>query len=839
MWKGQNNNSRIVAVLGPTNTGKTHLALERMLGHGSGIMGFPLRLLARENYDRARRLKPKGQVALITGEEKIVPPHAKYFFCTVEAMPLGKPVSFLAIDEIQMCADPDRGHVFTDRLLHARGEDETMFLGAETIRRVLVRLIPEIEFQTRPRLSTLSFAEPRKIQRLPARSAVVGFSAMEVYAIAEIIRHQRGGAAIVMGALSPRTRNAQVELFQNGEVDYLVATDAIGMGLNLDVEHVVFADLAKFDGRVMRDLRADELAQIAGRAGRHMSNGSFVTTADGREMSRDLVERIENHRFDPLRALHWRNRKLDFSSIADLQASLAVPPATSGLIRVREADDERALSQLAKDEAIAGLANDADGVGLLWQVAGVPDFRKTASDGHIQLLARLYRELQGPQGRLDNDWIAQQVDRVARTEGNIDVVMDRIAGIRIWTYISHQAGWLAEADYWREKTRAVEEALSDALHQLLTQRFVDHRTAILVRRLKNEDGLTSTIAPDGAVSVEGHFIGRLEGFRFIADEAQSGRASRVLSSAAMRVLGGELARRAGALAADNDKSFKLGGDGIIQWTGYPVARLTAGSEPLKPDLRLLHGDRLETAAAEAVEARLRRWLNIHIKVGLAPLFRALKADLEGAARGLVYQLVENLGLLECAAAASQLGALKPGDYARLRRLNIHIGRESIYIAPLLKPRPTALSVILWAAHQGMESLPEPPPPGRVSITPDKEVPPGLLMVAGYRVLGCKAIRVDILERVMGKIRSLESVGDFSLAEEVLTLAGCTADEMGGVLKALGYKMTEGPDGARFARPARPGRGKAKSSKKVRAVKPKADPTAHSPFAKLKDLAPPT
>ncbi len=830
MWKPAEH-SRIVAVLGPTNTGKTHLALERMLGHGSGIMGFPLRLLARENFDRARRLKPPGQVALITGEEKIVPPYAKYFFCTVEAMPLGKPVSFLAVDEIQMCADADRGHVFTDRLLHARGMDETMFLGAETIRPVLARLVPEAEFQTRPRMSTLSFAGTRKIQRLPARSAVVGFSAMEVYAIAETIRRQRGGAAIVMGALSPRTRNAQVEMFQNGEVDYLVATDAIGMGLNLDVDHVVFADLAKFDGRIMRDLRADELAQIAGRAGRHMSNGSFATVADGRELHPGMVERIENHRFDPMRALFWRNRVLDFSSIEDLRISLAQPPSGSGLNRVREAVDERALAQLALDETVATLASDADGVRVLWQVAGVPDFRKSSGDTHIRLLAQIFRELRGPAGRLNTDWIAEQVARLARTEGNIDTIMDRIQGIRIWTYVSHQAGWLGDADHWRERTGAVEEALSDALHQLLTQRFVDHRTAVLIRRLKGDGALEAAVAADGAVSVEGHFIGRLEGFRFIADTADGARAGRALGAAANRALGGELARRAGALVGDDDKSFALGGDGILHWADQPMARLVAGPDRLRPALRLLQGDMLEAAARNAVERRLTGWLENHIQVRLRPLGRALKADLNGAARGLVYQLVENLGVLERRVASRQLRALKPADYGRLRRLDIQVGRQSIFFRTLVKPKPAALSALLWAVHEGLTPIPPPPPAGRVSITPEAGLPAGFLMAAGYCPVGSKALRVDILERLSGKISALAAGGEFQPDTDILTLAGCTPEEMSTVLVALGYRMTEGPDGARFAPPQRRNQTRAKKPRGAMADRP-----ADGPFAKLKDLA---
>ena len=462
---------RLTAVLGPTNTGKTYLAVERMLGHASGMIGFPLRLLARENYDRIRKLKGERAVALVTGEEKILPASAQYFVCTVESMPLDRPVGFLAVDEIQMAADPERGHVFTDRLLHARGLDETMLLGADTMRPLLRRLLPGLEVITRPRFSTLSHSGPRKPTRLPPRSAVVGFSAAEVYRIAEMMRRVRGGCAVVMGALSPRTRNAQVEMYQAGEVDYLVATDAIGMGLNMDLVHVAFAGLSKFDGRAPRRLTPAELAQIAGRAGRHMNDGSFGTTAEVGALAPETVEAIENHRFDAVSALMWRNSDLDFHSVATLKASLEQRAPDRALIRAREAEDQQALAALGRDDEILHRIGGPATVRLLWEVCQIPDFRKVMSDTHARLLGQIFRHLTSAVARLPNEWVAGQVARLDNAEGDIDTLMARIAHVRTWTYISHRADWLADPASWQERTRAVEDKLSDALHRSIDPAF--------------------------------------------------------------------------------------------------------------------------------------------------------------------------------------------------------------------------------------------------------------------------------------------------------------------------------------------------------------------------------
>ena len=831
--------TRIVAALGPTNTGKTYLAFERMLGHGSGMIGFPLRLLARENYDRAVALKGPRQVALITGEEKIVPPFAKYFFCTVESMPVNKPVAFLAIDEIQMCADADRGHIFTDRLLHARGTEETMFMGAESIGPLLKKLVPEVQIISRPRFSTLSYAGAKKIVRLKPRSAVVGFSAADVYAIAELIRRQRGGAAIVMGALSPRTRNAQVEMFQNGDVDYLVATDAIGMGLNLEVDHVAFAALLKFDGTFRRPLRADELGQIAGRAGRHMSNGTFGVTGDVDDMDPVAVESIENHHFDPQRFVYWRNQDLDFTSAGTLQASLAMAPDRAGLAKVRTADDERFLQELARDATVTALAGDMEAVHLLWEVCRIPDFKKSIGGDHTGLLAQIYKLLMA-EFTLPVDWVAGQVGRIDQTDGGIDTLVGRIAAIRIWTYISHRADWLEDPVYWQEKTRDIEDRLSDALHQRLTQRFVDQRTATLVKRLRDQDELLASVSGEGDVLVEGHYVGRLDGFRFQADTADSDVAGKAVTSAAFKALGREVERRALALLAAADEVLELAADGRILWQGASIARLDRGAGALTPRIELLHRELLDSLMAQKMTARLQSWLDKRLAADLRVLFKLQAARLEGAVRGVAFQLVDGLGVLPKKTANQQLKALNDKDYSALRRHGVKIGRQEIYIPALLKPGPAGLCALLWAVYAGHLPVPALPPAGRVSLADDGTLPDGFDRVLGYRRVGPLLIRVDILERFLGQVKRRAGKQPFQVDAEILNLLGCSVENMDGVLTALGYRSAGAGAEAGYERaPSRKTRGKKSGAAKGAASGKRGRPVPydeHSPFAKLKDLA---
>jgi ATP-dependent RNA helicase SUPV3L1/SUV3 len=744
---------RLTAVLGPTNTGKTYLAIERMLGHESGMIGFPLRLLARENYDRIVKLKGANQVALITGEEKITPPGARYFVCTVESMPVDRPVSFLAVDEVQMAADPERGHFFTDRLLHARGMAETMLLGADTIRPVLNRLLPNIDIVARPRFSKLSYVGPKKATRLPRRSAVVGFSANEVYAIAELIRRQRGGTAIVMGALSPRTRNAQVDMFQSGEVDYLVATDAIGMGLNMDVNHVWFASLRKYDGRTLRPLRNVEIAQIAGRAGRHMNDGTFGTTAEVGGLEPETVEAIENHRFDPLRDVQWRNSELDFRSVQVLIASLNALPPHPALQRVREQDDQLALQALAGHSEFLPRLHSPRRVKLLWEICQVPDFRKTMTEEHTRLLSQLFEHLTQGGERLPEDWIDGHVKRLERYDGDIDTLMARIAHVRTWTYISHRPDWIQRATHWQERARAIEDRLSDVLHQRLTQRFVDRRAALLVRRLRDEGEMNSSVAAAGEVTVEGEHLGRIEGFRFVPDATEGQTDQKAVLSAALRVLRQDLPARLQAFTSSTDGEIVFDGQLRVCWGGGPVARLLPSGDVLAPKVEAIASDLLDGPAREEVRKRAATWVETRIRLGLSELMDArATAELPAGARGIVFQLCEHLGVLPRRPIEDQLAQLGEEDRKALARLGVRVGIYSLYFPSMLKPVPIRLRAGLWMIAKNRETIPALPAEGRTSMDLPREAERDFYAAIGYLPLGDHAIRADMVERLAAMAR---------------------------------------------------------------------------------------
>jgi ATP-dependent RNA helicase SUPV3L1/SUV3 len=813
--------ARVLAVLGPTNTGKTHLAIERMLGHRTGMIGFPLRLLARENYDRVVALKGSRAVALITGEEKIVPPNPAYFICTVESMPLDLAVDFLAVDEIQLCGDAERGHVFTNRLLHARGSSETMFLGADTIRPLLKRLVPEAEYVSRPRFSTLAYSGPKKITRLPPRSAVVAFAVADVFAFAELMRRQRGGTAVVMGALSPRARNAQVGLFQSGEVDYLVATDAIGMGLNMDLDHVAFARLAKFDGRGPRRLAAAEIAQIAGRAGRHMSDGTFGTTGELPGIDDEIVEAVENHRFDPLPRLYWRNARLDYRSIGGLLKSLEGKPHLPGLIPARETDDHLALAALAKLPDIAAAATNPEAVRLLWEVCQIPDFRKIMSDTHARFLASIYRHLIGRTGRLPIDFVASQVGRLDRTDGDIDTLMTRIAHIRTWTYIAHRSEWLADGPAWQEKARAIEDHLSDALHDRITQRFVDRRSAFLVKQLASSRELLASVSRAGEVKVEGHPVGRLDGFRFVPDAVPNVEASKTLLAAANRVLRGEIEARVRELAAAADDEFALAPDGALLWRGGMVGRLSAGESALDPQIDVFAGHSLDSPLRETIRRRLTSFWGMEKRRSLAALLRARHAEFDGAARGLVYQLCEALGALPASEVAAQCAGLGGDDRKALARLGVRLGTETVYLDGMLKRGAMAAAATLWAIHH-KAALPK--LPGGVAAPRDAAISEEAYRVIGYRVLGPRILRIDKVEALAAAARRLARQGAFGITPELLALANASRHDLAAMLTSFGYRAVHDGSGVTFhPRPAR---------KRIPvAERPRAD----SPFAKLATL----
>ena len=782
--------SRVTAVLGPTNTGKTYLAIERMLGHASGMIGFPLRLLARENYDRIVALRGVASVALITGEERILPKNPRWYVCTVEAMPVDKPVDFLAVDEIQLAADAERGHVFTDRLLHARGRHETMVMGAETIKPLLRHLLPDVEFVTRTRLSQLTYIGPKKLTRLPPRTAVVAFSAAEVYDLAELMRRQRGGCAVVLGALSPRARNAQVGLFQSGEVDYLVATDAIGMGLNMDLDHVAFARLSKFDGFAPRRLSPSEIGQIAGRAGRNARDGTFGPTGEVGPFDPDLIEAIEGHSFESLKTLSWRNSDLDFRSVGALLGSLDRHAPDRCLSRKRNAEDHRALFALARRSDGAPTAQGRAAVRLLWDVCSIPDFTKLLSDGHLRLLSTIFEYLAKPAGRLPPDWVEQQMVRLDRTDGEIDALSARISHIRTWTYITHRADWLADSLGWQERARGIEDRLSDALHQCLTQRFVDKRGAFLVQRLKDPTELLAGIRRDGEVVVEGHPVGRLKGFSFEIDAACEGMDAKRLATAARRALADEIANRVADLVAAPDTAFSLAPDGGLCWRRLEVARLRAGTTPFAPGIEVVTSDLLGPAARTRIQSRLAAFVSAKISGCFAPLLDLRALSLSGAGRGLVHRLIEGVGYVDPKHIGGQLETLSSGDQESLLAKGVRIGRETIYCKPLLSTAAMRLRLLLLAVHHRINPAPVPRQIGARRLRPADQTESQLLWLAGYRLVGPLALRADRVEQIMAYLGKTNPQTLLPATQALADEIGCALEELSAALESLGYRARQ-------------------------------------------------
>jgi ATP-dependent RNA helicase SUPV3L1/SUV3 len=803
----------VTAVLGPTNTGKTHLAIERMLAHSSGLIGLPLRLLAREVYNKVVDRVGAENVALITGEEKIKPQNPRFWVATVEAMPRDIDCAFVAIDEVQLGSDLDRGHVFTDRMLNRRGREETLVLGAATVRPMVERLLPGANIVQRPRLSTLVHSGDRKITRLPRRTAIVAFSADEVYAVAELIRRQRGGAAVVLGALSPRTRNAQVELYQSGDVDYLIATDAIGMGLNLDVDHVAFASDSKFDGYQFRKLNPAEMAQIAGRAGRAQRDGTFGTTGRCPPFDNELVRQLESHAFEPIRVLQWRNTDLEFSTIGALQASLALTPTEQGLTRAPIAEDILVLEHAARDEEIRGMATSKAAVERLWEVCQVPDYRKIAPATHAELIVTLYGFLMR-EGKIPADWFSAQVAQADRTDGDIDTLSNRIAHVRTWTFVANRPDWLADPEHWQAVARGVEDKLSDALHERLTERFVDRRTSVLMRRLRENSTLETEIKKTGEVVVEGHEIGRLDGFTFVADTSAAGSEAKALQAAARSALSGEIDARATKLTHAPEREFVLDSDGTVRWVGAPVGKLLPGDDVLRPRLRVIADEQLTGAPREAVQIRLDLWLKTHIERLLGPLFALAAAeDITGIARGIAYQIIEALGVLERQKVAEEVKGLDQASRGLLRKYGVRFGAYHLYLPGLLKPAPRSLAAQLWLLKhgspedKGLAELQRLASSGRTSMPVDKDTPKPLYRTIGYRVCGERAIRVDILERLADLIRPALSWREgstgvrppgafngfgFTVTGAMTSLTGASGEDFASILRSLGYRMEKRP-----------------------------------------------
>lgn len=782
------------AILGSTNTGKTHYAVERMLGRSSGCIGLPLRLLAREIYDRIVRIKGPNACALITGEEKIIPRSASYFVCTVEAMPTTQRFAFVAIDEVQLAAHPERGHIFTDRILNMRGTEETLFLGSENIRPIIRQLVPKARHETRERFSQLSFAGATKLRALPKRSVIVAFSAGEVYRLAEVMRRERGGAAVVMGGLSPRTRNAQAELYQNGEVDYLIATDAIGMGLNLDADHVAFAALRKFDGRRKRFLNPPEVAQIAGRAGRFRNDGTFGTTGACMPMDEDLVGRIESHMFDPVRGVNWRNSKLDMSSTNALLESLNRPSPQRALRRTDAVIDELSLDRLLNDTDVAQSVSGRADVMRLWEVCQIPDFRDSGLDTHVRLLYDLYDRLLKGNGTLPDAWLMRQVARLDHIDGTIETLSQRLMQIRTWTYVANKSKWLIDAGHWQARTRTIEDRLSDALHERLIAKFVDRRTRALMKGLGAKTLMDVKIDDTGSVSAEGHTIGTLKGLQFSPDENAKGAEAKALSGAAAQVVAPEVDRRMMSMTSAQHDIFTLTPGGIIKWGEADIAKLSPGKSILHPVVDLIGGDLGQTVLKDGLVARLGDFIQTEIRTKLAPLKNLeavmISKDVVGDARGFAFQMLEVNGLMQRRGNEAAIKALETEARSDLRGAGIRFGEYFVYMPELIKPAASELLSILHAFSDKGNGKPFIPFAGVTSVAMEPGYSEAAFNVAGYSGRGPRIVRVDILNRLGDTVRQAKNETKspkFFISLEMMAMLGTSYEECAGVLKALGYK----------------------------------------------------
>jgi len=814
-----NKNSNVKAILGPTNTGKTYYAMDRMLAHSSGVIGFPLRLLARENYDKAVSQVGISQVALVTGEEKIIPPYAKYFCCTVESMPLNREFSFVCVDEIQLAADPDRGYIFTDRILHSRGLKETVLLGAETIRPLLQKILPDVIIETRPRLSTLSYIGVKKLTRLKPRSTIVAFSVPEVYKIAELIRTKKGGAAIVMGALSPRTRNSQVDLYQNGQVDYLIATDAIGMGLNMDIDHVAFASDSKFDGNIPRYLTPPEIAQIAGRAGRSTRNGTFGVIDESLKFDEETIEQVESHSFFPLKNLWWRNTDLNFSSVNKLVKSLDKAPPFNFMRKKVGALDAICLTHLSQIDTIKAKIENEENLSLLWNICQIPDFSNTLSGMHFNLLEKTF-ELLLSKGKLDNEWIKSQITRLDRYDGEIDTLLNRIANVRTWTFITNRSNWLDETEYWQDQAKTIEDKLSDELHERLTQRFVDKKIVVLNKTLKEFNNLEAIVRIDGKVFVEGEEVGTLKGFDFIPTLSDGENAAPILS-AARKTLPKEISRRVKELLMSDNAAFKFDNDGNILWQSNIVASLVNGENIYSPKININSSELLSDEQIKQIQLRIIEAVEGNIKSILSeainlkdPSFQKIEKkhfnnnqneeksaeeeklpiiNLSGKALGIAYEVYEGLGSAKTSSLSMSINTLSDDEKTQLAKLGLRLGIETIYLPNLLKPSAIKLRALLWSVFY--QNFPDhgTPPDGRVSVIMQPEANHDFLRAIGFVPLGDLALRVDIAERLSALIRLEARSGRFRITDAMLSIAGSTKIQMEKILYELNYvKVGEEP-----------------------------------------------
>ena len=785
------NSKKIIALLGPTNTGKTHEAIEKMLEFDTGIFGLPLRLLAREVYEKCVSKVGSEIVALITGEEKIIPSSAKFFICTVESMPKDKIVDFIAIDEIQMCADKERGHIFTERLLNARGKELTMLLGSQVMKKIINNLLENVEFVKKERFSKLSYSGYKKISRLDRKVAIIAFSIEEVYAIAELVRRQKGGAAVIMGSLSPKTRNSQVELYQSGDVDYLVATDAIGMGLNMDIEQIYFSNLKKFDGKKTRRLNLIELSQIAGRAGRYKNNGSFGTTGDCESLNSDEIERIENHDLPETKLIYWRNSDLDFSNPQKLIASLEQKPKSNNLIRSNESVDEAVLRFLLKknNQNIIYSKN----LKLLWECCQIPDFEKKAYGQHLSVVDSVFKFLSLRKKKIPNEYMKEQIKGLEKNHGNIDVLANRISNVRTWSYVANKKNWVENSDYWIQLTKSIEDNLSDRLHEELTRSFIDKKISILSRGLKQDMVLNTEIDNENKVLIDGQYIGELKGLKFNIDFTSNNLDAdlKSIKKAARKGIENELVRRVSLIISE--KELSLDSENKIIWKNAPIAKIKKGENYLSPDLEIITDDALPEDIKINLDTFLKKWLASYINEVLRDLINLTKLKIDNQyLRALSFQLYENNGIIKRKNIDPIIKLISKEERKKLWSMGIKIGRYHIYLPKMLKPKAVVLRTSLWRLHNDMPLTTQVPKSG-LNFLLNESFDTKFLLICGFEKFKNFFVRVDILEKLFIIIIEKTVNKKFKINPEMINLLGCTKENFYKLMELMNYKKTKEPD----------------------------------------------
>ena len=784
--------NKITAVLGPTNTGKTFLAIETMMSFQSGMIGFPLRLLAREVYDKVITKINKSNVALITGEEKIIPMNAKYFLCTVESMPIDKNLEFVGIDEIQMCNDHERGHIFTDRLLNLRGEKLTMFMGSNTIKNIIQKLDDDIEFINKERLSKLTFGGHKKISRIERKSAIIAFSTEEVYAIAELIRRQKGGAAIVMGSLSPKTRNAQVNLYQSGDVDYLVATDAIGMGINMDLDNVYFSNIKKFDGKKIRRLNISEIGQIAGRAGRYLNDGSFGTTGECGEINSEEIDLIENHKFTEIQNIFWRNSKINFSNKLSLIKSLDEIPSKNWLRRINECEDEKVLKYFLKEMSNLTIEDNPEILNILWECCQIPDFVKKTYGHHVEVVGKVFNFLTSHKKKIPNQYMKEQLSNLDKFDGNVDSLSNRIANVRTWAYVSNKSNWVENQDYWIERTKNLEDKLSDRLHEEITKTFIDKRASVLARGLKQDETFKTEIIDEEKVLINKQYIGHLKGLKLELDLKVDALDTDIksLKKAAKQNVSPEILNRIDQIIKTD--LIELKNDFKIYWKNYPIAKLISGSDYLNPHINLIIDEMIENNDKSKLNSYLKKWIENKIQIELKSLIDLKNINESNSElRALAYRLYENNGVIKREDVSNYLNNLKQDERKKLRNIGVKFGRYHIFLFKLFKPNSVSLRILLWKNFTEKNLNLSPPTFGLNFIEEKKSINKEFMLLCGFEKIDKFFIRIDILERLFVMIlNSNKDNKEAKLIPEMLNLLGCNKENFKKFIQKMNYKISE-------------------------------------------------